>query len=98
MKSLNAFANLLQEIGEVYTLDRKAVHIFYDEHGGTIAFNSNGSLFCNFRFWGQLHEGKVMRGSGEGKVEAAAYWWIVVAHELAHNLVKAHNSDHSFYT
>ncbi len=95
-KPLNTFANLLHELSDVYSLSRNALHIFYDESGGTIAFNSNGSLFCNFRFFKQLHEGKI--GDGEGRVEAAAYWWIVMAHELAHNLVKAHNSDHSFYT
>lgn len=94
--SLNAFAVLLHEIADVYNLPRKAVHVFYDESGGTIAFNSTGSIFCNFRFWQQLHERKVEEGSG--RVEAAAYWWIVVAHELAHNLVHEHSAEHSFYT
>jgi len=37
-------------------------------------------------------------GVPEGRTEASAYWWIVVAHELAHNLVKEHNAEHSFYT
>jgi hypothetical protein len=36
--------------------------------------------------------------TGEGKVEAATWWWVVLAHELAHNLVSPHNSDHSYYT
>lgn len=95
ISALNTFANLLYEIADIYNVTRKAVHIFYDESGGTIAFNSSGSIFCNFRFFVQLHARKL---SGEGKVEAASYWWIVVAHELAHNLVKAHSSEHSFYT
>jgi hypothetical protein len=98
--ALNNFAVLLYEVSDVYNLPRKAMHIFYDESGGTIAFNSNGSIFCNFRFFAQLHQRKLENGigSGEGRVEAAAYWWIVVAHELAHNLVKEHNAEHSFYT
>jgi hypothetical protein len=96
--ALNTFAVLLHEVTDVYNLPRKAMHIFYDESGGTIAFNSNGSIFCNFRFFAQLHQRKVEGASAEGRVEAAAYWWIVVAHELAHNLVKEHNSEHSFYT
>jgi hypothetical protein len=94
--SLNAFAVLLHEIADVYNLPRKAVHVYFDESGGTIAFNSAGSIFCNFRFWQQLHERKVE--SEEGRVEAGSYWWIVVAHELAHNLVKEHSAEHSFYT
>jgi hypothetical protein len=92
---LNDFATLLHQIADVYALSRNAMHIFYDESGGTIAFNSNGSIFCNFRFFKQLHESKMQ---GEGRVVAGSYWWIVVAHELAHNVVKAHSAEHSFYT
>ena len=98
VSALNAFAVLLHEVADVFVLPRRALHIFYDESGGTIAFNSNGSVFCNFRFFAQLHQNKTMSGTGEGRVDAAAYWWIVLAHELAHNLVKEHNSEHSFYT
>ncbi|KAG9239336.1 hypothetical protein BJ875DRAFT_365787 [Amylocarpus encephaloides] len=100
--ALNTFANMLFELADIYNLSRKALHIYYDESGATIAFNSNGSIFCNFRFFAQLHSKKLQnidpKELGEGKVEAAAYWWIVMAHELAHNLVKDHSSDHSFYT
>lgn len=98
VSALNSFAVLLHEIGDVYALPRKALHIFYDESGGTIAFNSNGSIFCNFRFFKQLHLKKLDFDGPGGRVEAGAYWWIVLAHELAHNLVKEHNSEHSFYT
>ncbi|KAH9217592.1 hypothetical protein DL95DRAFT_521996 [Leptodontidium sp. 2 PMI_412] len=96
--ALNTFSLLLQDVCDVYALPRRAMHIFYDESGGTIAFNSGGAIFCNFRFYSQLHVAKMAGGSGEGKSEAAAYWWIVVAHELAHNIVKEHNAEHSFYT
>jgi hypothetical protein len=98
VSALNGFAALLHDIGDVFALPRSALHIFYDEIGGTIAFNSNGSIFCNFRFFSQLHQSKLGSATGEGRVEAGAYWWIVLAHELAHNLVKGHNSEHSFYT
>jgi len=26
------------------------------------------------------------------------YWWVILCHELAHNLVGDHSSDHSYYT
>ncbi|KAF4624933.1 hypothetical protein G7Y89_g13237 [Cudoniella acicularis] len=100
--ALSGFASLLHEVADVYNLSRKSLHIFFDEAGGTIAFNANGSIFCNFRFFAQLHSKRLYsvnpKEQGEGKVEAAAYWWIVIAHELAHNLVKEHSADHSFYT
>lgn len=94
--ALNVFAGLLYDIADIFNLPRKALHIFADEVGGTIAFNSSGSIFCNFRFFAQLHQRKMI--TGEGKVEAASYWWVVIAHELAHNLVKTHSAEHSFYT
>lgn len=95
IEAINGFASVLQDIGSVYALSAKVLHIFYDETGGTIAFNTGGSIFCNLRFFLQLHAARM---TGEGKVEAATWWWVVMAHELAHNLVSPHNSDHSYYT
>ncbi|KAK1655483.1 hypothetical protein BDP81DRAFT_306217 [Colletotrichum phormii] len=96
---INAFAGLLSEVASVYALSPRVLHIFYDESGSTIAFNSNGSVFCNLRFFLQLHAEKILKTqSGEAKAEAAVWWWVVLAHELAHNLVQPHNSDHSYYT
>lgn len=93
---LNSFAGILQEVAGIYSLPRTAVHIFIDESGSTIAFNSSGSIFCNFRFFKQLHANSISHT--EGRIVATSYWWVVVAHELAHNVVAAHNAEHSFYT
>ncbi|KAJ5033403.1 uncharacterized protein L3040_008520 [Drepanopeziza brunnea f. sp. 'multigermtubi'] len=102
VSALNTFSLILQDVCDVYALPRKAMHIFHDESGGTIAFNSGGAIFCNFRFFSQLHEKKIQEGSGgengEAKGEAGVYWWVVIAHELAHNIVKEHDARHSFYT
>ncbi|KAK0651802.1 hypothetical protein B0T16DRAFT_454222 [Cercophora newfieldiana] len=96
---IKQFETILKEVGGVYGMPRKSIHIFYDEHGSTIAFNSNGSIFCNLRWFNQLHAAKTQGSrSGEGRAEAATWWWVVLAHELAHNLVDLHNSDHSYYT
>jgi hypothetical protein len=94
-KGLDDFGHLLRDVANIYNLNQAAMHIFYDNQGPTIAFNSSGSIFCNFRFWKKLHQGKLGK---ESQLEATAYWWVVVAHELAHNLVSAHDSQHSFYT
>jgi hypothetical protein len=100
--AINAFAALLVEVGSVYSLSPKVIHVFHDQAGGTIAFNSSGSIFCNLRFFLQLHakrlEGPAGAAQAEAKSEAAIWWWVVLAHELAHNLVQPHNSDHSYYT
>ncbi|KAI1816684.1 hypothetical protein GGS20DRAFT_536519 [Poronia punctata] len=93
--AINSFAALLQDVGGVYQIPRNVLHIFYDEAGGTIAFNRDGSIFCNLRFYIQLHAGQ---NRGEDKAAAAVWWWVVLAHELAHNIIHPHNADHSYYT
>ncbi|KAF5703716.1 NADH2 dehydrogenase [Fusarium globosum] len=98
LNNLNVFSSMLIEVGNTYSMSPKVLHIFYDEAGGTIAFNTGGSIFCNFRFFLQLHAAQIAGGSGQAKAEAATWWWVVLAHELAHNLVSLHNADHSYYT
>lgn len=96
---INAFASLLFDVGSIYSLSPKVLHIFYDDAGGTIAFNTGGSIFCNLRFFLQLHARQIEGPrQGEGKAEAGTWWWVVLAHELAHNLVSTHDADHSYYT
>ncbi|ROW09110.1 hypothetical protein VPNG_05721 [Cytospora leucostoma] len=95
------FEALLRDIADVYGVSSTAMQIHYDEEGPCIAFNTNGSIFCNMRFFKQLHYDR-MRAAGAagtaGKTEAAIWWFVVVAHELAHNLVSAHDANHSYYT
>ncbi|KAL9097698.1 MAG: hypothetical protein Q9165_000024 [Trypethelium subeluteriae] len=98
VEGLNAFAVLLLDCGSIFGIRPGGLHVFYDEKGGTIAFNRQGSLFCNYRFFGQLHWRSWVEGRTEGKREALVYWWVVLCHELAHNLVESHSADHSYYT
>ncbi|TGJ81972.1 hypothetical protein E0Z10_g6780 [Xylaria hypoxylon] len=93
--AINSFAALLKDVGDVYQIPRNVLHIFYDESGSTIAFNRDGSIFCNLRFYIQLHSDQ---RTGEDRASAAVWWWVVLAHELAHNIIQPHNADHSYYT
>lgn len=95
---INTFAALLVEIGNIYSLSPQVLHIYYDQTGGTIAFNTGGSIFCNLRFFLHLHASQLSGKDGYAKADAATWWWVVIAHELAHNLVSQHNSEHSYYT
>lgn len=92
IKALNTFAKLLWDVAAIYGIPRDAMNVTYDESGSTIAFNLQGSYFCNLRFFLQLHWEKAKYSAAE------SWWWVVVAHELAHNLVKEHNAEHSYYT
>ncbi len=93
------FESLLTDVAAVYSLGRSAVHIYYDTAGPTIAFNHQGSIFCNLRYFLQLHAAAdPARPLVRARVDAAVWWWVVIAHELAHNLEATHNAQHSYYT
>lgn len=49
--SLARFIYIVTPLANVYSLPMTALHIFYDLSGGLIAFNRNGSLFLNYRFF-----------------------------------------------
>jgi len=89
------FAALLLDCADTFTLRRGCVHVFYDGAGSTIAFNKNTSLFFNYRYFENLHLPDVQQGK---RADAIAYWAVVMAHELAHNLVSDHSAQHSYYT
>ena len=93
--ALNDFASILIDCAHVFALPLGSLHIFYDDHGGTIAFNRLGSLFLNYRYFENLHLPHVQQGR---RYDALVYWWVVLCHELAHNLVEDHSSNHSYYT
>lgn len=98
---LTAFADLLKSVGEVFSLDPRTLNIFFEPSGKTIAFNRNGSIFCNYRYYQKLHERSLAAAgavNADAYADAFVYWWVILCHELAHNLVADHSSDHSYYT
>ena len=94
--ALGQFASLLLACAEVFELERTSLNIFHSTHTKSIAFNYKGSLFCNFHFFSKLHQAGF--AEAENRSEAIIYWFVVLCHELAHNLVKTHDSKHSYYT
>ncbi|KAL4898511.1 hypothetical protein BDV59DRAFT_167032 [Aspergillus ambiguus] len=96
--AINMFASILIECASVFNLRPDSLSIFYDPGGKTIAFNRAGSLFCNYFYFQTLHEKELLQGSSANRSEALVYWWVILCHELAHNLVGDHSSAHSYYT
>lgn len=97
LPGLERFAALLRDLISVFALSPQSVHVFFDDDSRSIAFNLSGALFCNYHYFKQLHLGTIGLG-GESAVEALAYWFITMCHELAHNIEKTHGPGHSFYT
>ena len=93
--ALESFAAILIDCADTIALARKSLHIFHDHQSNTIAFNHNKALFFNYRYFEDLHFANVRKGK---KSEAIIYWFVVLCHELAHNLVADHSSAHSYYT
>ncbi|KAF7321474.1 hypothetical protein MKEN_00668100 [Mycena kentingensis (nom. inval.)] len=91
---LTRFAPIMKGLAEVYSLPLASLHIFYDLDGGLIAFNRNGSIFLNLRYYEAWHDAEVKAGSTR---TAYISWFHTLAHELAHNLVGPHNSEHEFW-
>ncbi|KAI0371771.1 hypothetical protein BV20DRAFT_1016624 [Pilatotrama ljubarskyi] len=92
--SLARFIYTLRPLQEVFTLPPTSLHIFYDRAGDLIAFNRKASLFLNLRYFEQWHDTEVSEGK---MMDAYISWYFTLAHEIAHNLVQAHNSEHEFY-
>jgi hypothetical protein len=95
-KGVDTFSYILLDLSSIFNLPPSALHIFYDDRGATIAFNQNGALFFNFYYFRSLHSTN-WETSRSVKMDALAYWWITMCHELAHNLVGEHSARHSFY-
>lgn len=93
--ALKLFASVLHDCADSYALNRNTIHIFYDDHGTSIAFNTNKALFFNYRYFENLHFPAALQGK---KAEAIVYWAVTMAHEMAHNVASDHSSQHSYYT
>jgi hypothetical protein len=94
--SINTFSYILLDLGSIFSLPPSTLHIFHDAESSTIAFNQNGALFFNYFYFKSLHS-QTWDTSQSMKIDALAYWWVTMCHELAHNLVGEHSARHSFY-
>ncbi|KIK67000.1 hypothetical protein GYMLUDRAFT_843929 [Collybiopsis luxurians FD-317 M1] len=92
--SLQRFLGIAVSLAKIYKLPLTSLHIFYDISGPLIAFNRNASIFLNLRFYEAWHDTDVAKGN---RRTALISWYFTLAHEIAHNLVQPHNSEHEFY-
>ena len=81
-------------VGAIFGVNPQSMHVFCDTQGPSIAFNRGGSIFLNLRYYLAWHDADVQANR---LVNPLISVYFSVAHELAHNLVLAHNSEHEFY-
>ncbi|KAK0195282.1 hypothetical protein F5146DRAFT_1100835 [Armillaria mellea] len=92
--SVARFIHVMNILAAVYKLRMENLHIFNEDEGTTVAFNRNGSIFLNLRYYLAWHDEQVRKGDIN---PAIVSWYFTLAHEIAHNLVQPHNSEHEFY-
>ncbi|CAN8061537.1 unnamed protein product [Agarophyton chilense] len=90
-----AFKNVLFSLADVFSVRADGLAIYYSPVGRTIAFNRQGGLYFNLRYFTSLHFHPDTRRI---TVDCYCYWFTTMAHELAHNLVSPHNKEHGYYT
>ncbi|GBB83189.1 hypothetical protein RclHR1_00010071 [Rhizophagus clarus] len=91
---LSQFINMLKDLASVFEVTSKAIHIFYDNGVNSIAFNRDGELFFNFKFYLGLHE---QESKTKPTIDAMTYWFMIYCHVLSHNFVELHNSEFEYY-
>jgi len=85
---------IINPLKGVYKLPPSSIHVFYDTRGDLIAFNREGGIFLNLRYFESWHDVDVQNNRPS---QALISWYHSLAHEIAHNLVHPHNAEHEFY-
>ncbi|KAI6097702.1 hypothetical protein EDD16DRAFT_1902480 [Pisolithus croceorrhizus] len=91
---LSRFADIIISLSEIYRISTDTLCVFYDVSGGRIAFNCEGVIYLNLHYFEVWHDEQVMNGNRQN---AQMSWFLALAHEIAHNVTKQHNSDHEFW-
>ncbi|PRT54989.1 hypothetical protein B9G98_02609 [Wickerhamiella sorbophila] len=86
------FCDILKRCSAIYECPYDTFCLYIGEES-SIAFNYRGSLFFNLQVFAAQ-----TRGSSWKPAVTLDFWYTVMAHELAHNLVGSHGQQHSFYT
>jgi len=94
IESVESFAVVLERLCLVFEIPLASVAIYHDPTGRAIAFNAQGALYFNVRYYHSLHYTKNLHT----RQPCYCYWFVVVCHELAHNMEGPHNQTHAFYT
>ncbi|GAC95754.1 hypothetical protein PHSY_003330 [Pseudozyma hubeiensis SY62] len=85
---------IYKPVGSIFGLDPRSMYVFCDTAGPAIAFNRAGAIYLNFRYYLAWHDELVKQGK---LADPLVSTYFSVAHEIAHNVVAAHNAEHEWY-
>ncbi|CAF1595404.1 unnamed protein product [Rotaria magnacalcarata] len=81
----------------VFQLNTHSLHLFCDKVGPRIAFNINGALFFNLRYFNQIFAQQLQpylqKPNKENPIISTIvnFYFMVICHELAHNMYPNHD-------
>lgn len=96
-RAVERFSMVLHKLCSVFNVNVSCVAIYHEAIDKVIAFNVNGALHFNVRYFVSLHDGNFDKGVQHAQ-SCYAYWFTTMAHELAHNIVHEHSRQHGFFT
>ncbi|KAH9953159.1 hypothetical protein BC827DRAFT_1380025 [Russula dissimulans] len=91
---LTRFLHILNLLVSVYKIPKTSLHVFADEEGNlayVLSFYASPMLKLSL---GLPDDQEVQQSD---LTRALTSWYFTLAHEIAHNLVHPHNSEHEFY-
>ncbi|CAF4077045.1 unnamed protein product, partial [Rotaria sordida] len=92
---------LIELANHVFKIPIETLHLYRDINGARIAFNDRHALFFNLRYYEQVFADKVQpylqattSSSSISMIHTIVnFYYILICHELAHNIERAHNSN-----
>jgi hypothetical protein len=83
---------IIHPLASIFNYNIDKVHLFWEDKS-TIAFNRGGQLFYNIRYFEEVHYVEIQKNSA-AVASALTWWYVVFAHEVAHNVAEGHDKQH----
>lgn len=94
LEELEAFSGVLRNLAQMFDLEPEQLHIFWQgDDVELMGFNRNRVIYLNLAHFKEKHFGK-LSGDDHGKSDVYGAWFLIIAHEIAHNKAFWHNEDH----
>ena len=68
----------------VFKIPEEKINLFYDESTNIIGFNNNNDIFLNISY-------HIKCNFKDTDTNPKFFWYVIICHELAHNLERNHN-------
>lgn len=94
LEELEAFSGVLRNLAQMFDLKPVQLHIFWQgDDVELMGFNRNRVIYLNLAHFKEKHFEK-LSSDDHGKADVYGAWFLIIAHEIAHNKAFWHNEDH----